>query len=73
MKVLIVEDERITRDQLCILLKEWGYEVLIAADGDEAWKIAKVEGVRLVITDLLMPGVDGIELIKRIRGMKNGF
>jgi sigma-B regulation protein RsbU (phosphoserine phosphatase) len=70
MKVIIVEDERITRDQLSILLKEWGYEVLTAADGDEAWKILEKETIRLVITDILMPGADGIELCKRIRGMK---
>lgn len=70
MKVLIVEDERITRDQLSMLLKEWGYEVLTADDGNEAWKILQTEGIRLLITDLLMPGVDGIELCKRIRGMK---
>lgn len=73
MKVIIVEDERITRDQLSILLKEWGYEVITAEDGEEAWKILDQEPVRLVITDILMPGVDGIELCKRIRGMKRDF
>lgn len=73
MKVIIVEDERITRDQLSILLKEWGYDVMTAADGEEAWEILKTEQVRLVITDILMPGVDGIELCKRIRGMKRDF
>lgn len=70
MKVLIVEDERITRDQLSLLLREWGYEVLTAEDGSHAWDIYRNEAVRLVVTDILMPGVDGIELCKRIRGIK---
>ncbi|MEW6712175.1 MAG: response regulator, partial [Candidatus Riflebacteria bacterium] len=70
MKVLIVEDERITRDLLGLLLKEWGYEVLTAADGNEALEIFKKEPVRLILTDILMPGIDGIDLCKRRRGIR---
>ncbi|MDN5278906.1 MAG: phosphoserine phosphatase RsbU/P [Clostridiales bacterium] len=73
MKILIVEDERITRDQLSLLLKEWGYDSISAADGNEAWDIIEKEPIRMVITDLLMPGSDGIELCKKIRGKKSDF
>ncbi len=73
MKVLIVEDESITREQMAVLLSEWGYEVLQATDGKEAWEIFQREPIRIILTDLLMPGMDGIELCKMVRSAKKGF
>lgn len=73
MKVLIVEDEQLTREQLTKLLLDWGYEVVCAADGNEAWKIFSSEEIRFVITDLIMPELDGIELCKKIRSTSKNY
>jgi sigma-B regulation protein RsbU (phosphoserine phosphatase) len=58
---------------MAVLLSEWGYEVLKAADGKEAWEIFQKEPIRIIVTDLLMPGMDGIELCKMVRSEKKGF
>jgi len=48
-------------------LVDWGYEVVTVADGEEAWHKLKDSRIRLVILDWMMPGLDGIELCKRLR------
>ncbi len=67
MKVLIAEDDPISCKALESNLKEWGYSVVAARDGSEAWKLAKSNDIRLAILDWNMPGIDGIELSQRIR------
>ncbi len=67
MKLLIVEDDRIQRRFLEALLTKAGHEVVAAGDGLEAWAALQHEHQRLVITDWLMPGMDGQELIQNIR------
>ncbi len=67
MKVLIAEDDPISCKALENNLKEWGYSVVSARDGNEAWKLAKSNEIRLAILDWNMPGIDGIELSQRIR------
>jgi two-component system cell cycle response regulator len=67
MKVLIAEDDAISCKALENNLKEWGYSVVTARDGNEAWKLAKSDDIRLAILDWNMPGIDGIELSQRIR------
>lgn len=69
MKILIAEDDTISRKILQKTLEKWGYEVLTAADGLEAWDKFRSSDVRSVITDWMMPNLDGIELCRRIRGM----
>jgi len=69
MKILIAEDDTISRKILQKTLEKWGYEVLTAADGLEAWDKFRSSDVRFVITDWMMPNLDGIELCRRIRGM----
>lgn len=64
MKVLIVEDERITRITLANLLKKEGYEVNSVADGDKGTEMAGTGMYDVVITDLRLPGTDGIEVLK---------
>jgi diguanylate cyclase (GGDEF)-like protein len=67
MKVLIVEDDRITRLILQKQLAEWGYEVYCAEDGEAAQTILQSEEINFIITDWMMPKMNGIELIESIR------
>jgi CheY-like chemotaxis protein len=66
-KILIVEDNPDSRNLLHFLLTTKGFNATTAVDGAEGFYMAKVEKPDLVITDLMMPNVDGIELIKQIR------
>ena len=67
MRVLIADDEPVSRRLLQSHLQKWGYEVTAAADGAEAWQLFEAGDSPIVITDWMMPGVDGAELIRRIR------
>ncbi len=69
-RILIVDDERVIRDILTDFLEMEGYSVLTAADGQEATQILAREAVNLVVTDLKMPNMGGIELIDVIAAMK---
>ncbi len=70
MKVLIAEDDPISRRILEANLKSWGYDVATASDGDEAWDMVKDSGIPLVILDWMLPGIDGLELCRRIRARR---
>ena len=66
-QILVVEDEERVRDALNGLLQAWGYNVEVAADGSQGWeKIVSWRPV-VVISDLRMPGLSGLELLKRAR------
>ena len=67
MKILIAEDELISRKLLARTLSQWGHDVSVACDGQEAWEIFQSEGMYFVISDWMMPRMDGIELCKQIR------
>ena len=67
MQVLIAEDEGVSRLKLKKQLEQWGHDVVAAKDGEEAWSRFEAGEFFLVITDWMMPGMDGIELIRRIR------
>ena len=68
MKVLIAEDEPVTRAKLETLVEQWGYAVVTANDGTEAWHILKtVPEIEVVITDVQMPGLNGDELARKAR------
>ena len=69
MRVLIVEDDPVSGLVLERTLQRWGYEVIKAKDGEEAWKKYQVAPVSLVITDWMMPHADGLELCRRIRNL----
>jgi signal transduction histidine kinase len=68
MKVLIADDDPISRRLLQSHLEKWGHEVAAAADGREAWALFEAATYPIVITDWMMPEIDGLELIRRIRG-----
>lgn len=67
MKILIAEDEPKARELLKKTLEDWGHEVLVAANGLEAWNIFQKENVKLVIADWIMPEMEGTELCRNIR------
>jgi phosphoserine phosphatase RsbU/P len=67
MKVLAVEDDEVGRTVLRQALRTLGYEVVEAIDGETAWARLQGEPVRIVVSDWMMPGIDGLELCRRIR------
>ncbi len=66
-KILIVDDEQDILEFLSYNLKKEGYQVFTAANGDEAISIAKKEMPHLVLLDVMMPGLDGIEVCRELR------
>ncbi|MBM0108686.1 response regulator [Steroidobacter sp. S1-65] len=67
--VLAVDDSASMRQMVRYTLEGAGYEVIQAADGVEALDLAKTRGVDLVLTDVNMPRMDGITLVKELRGL----
>lgn len=66
-KILIIEDNLDSRDLLCKLLKLSGYQVSAASDGESGYAAAVANTPDLIITDINMPKIDGIEFVKRVR------
>jgi len=67
ISILVVDDEEDIRDVLEIALKDIGYTVYLAENGEKALEIFKSERPDIVITDIKMPVMDGIELLRRIK------
>ena len=67
MKILVVEDDPVTRKTLSLILHNFGYEVLSAPDGIQAWDILKKEYIRLVISDWEMPEMNGLTFCRKVR------
>ncbi|MGD0884134.1 MAG: response regulator [Thermodesulfovibrionales bacterium] len=63
-KILVADDDEIARDVISSLLSREGYPIVSAQDGIEAIRLLRMEKINLVITDLRMPGADGIEVLK---------
>ena len=66
-RILLVDDEEILRDTIEEMLVVLGYDVELAKDAKEALEIAQKEYFPLIITDLMMPEIDGTQLCKQIR------
>lgn len=71
MKILIAEDKEISRRILERDLNKLGYETEAVADGAAAWRLLQDQPFRMVISDWEMPGMNGVELVRRIREMKS--
>jgi PAS domain S-box-containing protein len=67
MRILIVDDDEIAREVLEHSLVPTGHEIITARDGDQAWSIIESGKCRMVISDWVMPGTDGVTLCRRIR------
>ncbi len=72
MRVLIVDDESVVLQLLRRYLEGWGHEVVTAGDGLEALRLFEQDPTPMVITDWMMPGCNGLELIRRIRAHPRG-
>src|SRR3954447_16129745 len=78
MKVLIAEDDPISRRLLEKILTKWGYEITLAFDGTQAWNLLQSQNTsadknmnggtpRLAIMDWMMPGMDGLDVCRKVR------
>ena len=65
--ILVADDERIVRESLRDWLENVGYKVAIAESGEEALRIIKQKKIKIMLADLIMPGIDGIELMKEAK------
>jgi len=70
-RILVVDDEPSIRKIVEYALRDAGFEVLTAGRGDEALAVVARENVDLVVLDLMIPGVDGLEVCRRIRAERN--
>lgn len=73
MKILIAEDDEASLYILTEITKEWGYEPVIARDGEEAWEILKKpDAPKLVLLDWMMPGMNGLDVCRRAQTKDGG-
>ena len=68
-RVLVVDDEATARDELCEALRDEGFEVSAAGNGEAALEIIGETSIDICISDIRMPGIDGIELLRRLRDL----
>ena len=68
-RILVIDDEPAIRDSLRMVLEYEGYEVMQAATGDEGVKLVERESPDLVFLDIKMPGMDGLEVLQKLKHM----
>jgi len=66
-KILIVEDDKFLRELISMKLQKEGYTIIEAVDGEEGEKKIKEEKPDLILLDLILPGIDGFEVLSRIK------
>lgn len=66
-RVMVVEDEKSLREPLVYLLRKEGFETIEAADGPKAIKLCSAGGIDLILLDLMLPGMSGSEVCRKIR------
>ena len=67
MKILVVEDDKVIREGICEYLSEFGYEMYEADDGRKALDIFKDKDINLIILDIQIPLLNGLEVLKEVR------
>jgi sigma-B regulation protein RsbU (phosphoserine phosphatase) len=71
MKVLIADDDIVSRRVLEVMVARWGYEVIAAGDGATAWQhLEKDDAPEIALLDWVMPGIDGLEVCQRARAVQ---
>jgi diguanylate cyclase (GGDEF)-like protein len=71
MKILIAEDDPISRHLLQATLRKWGHEVHVACNGQEAWEVLQQpDAPHLAVVDWMMPEMDGVEICRRLRELQ---
>ena len=71
MRILVVEDDPVSRKLLQKTLEGWGYEIITAENGQKALEIYEHQNVKFIIADWMMPEIDGLSLCRLIRSGKN--
>jgi DNA-binding response OmpR family regulator len=67
-RILVAEDDAISRELICTRLEKWGYEVVVTKNGTEAMaELRKPDAPAVAILDWMMPGMDGLEICRRVR------
>ena len=67
MNILIAEDDFVSVKVLQLTLEHEGHEVVVAGNGEEAWAMYDADPVRVIVSDWMMPGMDGLELCQKVR------
>lgn len=67
VNILIIEDDKFLRDLISRKLKQDGFNILEAIDGEEGWRMVQEESVDLILLDLVLPGMDGFEVLEKIK------
>jgi len=67
MRILIAEDDFVSVKVLQLTLEHAGHKVVVASNGEEAWNLFDADPVRVIVSDWMMPGMDGLELCRKVR------
>ena len=69
-KILIIEDDKFLRELITQKVSSEGYEVVVASDGEEGLAMAKEEKPNLILLDLILPAMDGFEVLRQIKAVE---
>lgn len=72
LKILIVEDDKLLAEAVSDYFKGKGWETRTEGEGDEAVRAAETAGFQMILLDVMLPGMDGLELLKKARSAGNG-
>ncbi|MFO7714230.1 response regulator [Desulfosarcina sp.] len=72
-KILLIDDDPQVRNVIRVMLSKQGFQVIESGDGKAAIRLLKTAPVDLVITDILMPGKDGLDTIEELRALRPGL
>jgi len=67
MRILAAEDNPVFESMPRAMLRKWGYDAVMAHDGNQAWQILGADDSRRAVVDWAMPGTDGVEVCRRLR------
>ena len=73
LRALVVDDERALVDVISTYLRREGFDVLAAYDGEQAVELARSHGPDVIVLDLMLPSIDGIEVCRRIRTFSDAY